>query len=94
MCLVCDFERENHRFDICVWDFCVCVCDRVWICVCDFGPKNHKSKFVFLILGLAGHVGTGPTEAREGGFGDKKKIHLINRPGPGLQGRTVGWVQV
>ena len=49
---------------------------------------------MFLILGLAGHVGTGPTEAREGGFGDKKKIHLINRPGPGLQGRTVGWVQV
>ena len=66
------------------FDFCVYVCDRVWICVCvcDFGTKNHKSKFVFLILGLAGHEGTGLTGARLGGIGVKKKIHLINGPGP------------
>ena len=34
-----------------------------FVCVCDFGPKNHKSKFAFLILGLAGHEGMGPAEA-------------------------------
>ena len=34
-----------------------------FVCVCDFGPKNHKSKFAFLILGLAGHEGTGPLGA-------------------------------
>ena len=83
MCLVCDYERENHRSNIYVYDFCVYVCDRVWICVCvcDFGPENHKSKFMFLILGLARHEGTGPTEARRGGFGVKKKARLINGPG-------------
>ena len=91
MSLVCDFERENHRFDICVY-----VCDRVWICVCvcDFGSKNHKSKFVFLISGLAGHEGMGPAGARQGGFGVEKKIRLINRPGPGFQGRPAGRVRV
>ena len=68
------------------FDFCVYVCDRVWICVCvcDFGTKNHKSKFVFLILGLAGHEGTGLAGARLGGIGVKKKIRLINGPGPGF----------
>ena len=96
MYLVCDFERENHRSDICVCDFCVYVCDRVWICVCvcDFGPKNKKSKFVFLILGLAGHKGTGPAGAQRGGFGVEKKIRLINGPGPGFQGRPTGRVRV
>ena len=91
MSLVCDFERENHRFDICVY-----VCDRVWICVCvcDFGSKNHKSKFVFLILGLVGHEGTRPAEARRGGFGVKKKTRLINRPGSGFWGRLAGQVQI
>ena len=66
------------------FDFCVYVCDRVWICVCvcDFGTKNHKSKFVFLILGLAGHEGTGLAGARLGGIGVKKKICLINGPSP------------
>ena len=29
---VCDFERENHKSEICVCDFYICVC------VCDFGP--------------------------------------------------------
>ena len=57
------------------FDFCVYVCDRVWICVCvrDFGTKNYKSKFVFLILGLAGQEGTGLARARLGGIGVKKK---------------------
>ena len=60
------------------FDFYVYVCDRVWICVCvcDFGTKNHKSKFVFLILGLAGHEGTGLARARLGGIGVKKKNSL------------------
>ena len=94
MCLVCDFERENYRSDICVYDFCVHVCDRVWICVCvcDFGPKNHKSKFVFLILGLTGHEGMGPTRAQRGEFGVEKKICLINGSGPRFQGRLAGRV--
>ena len=82
-------ERENDRSDIYVLDFCVYVCDRVWIyvCVCNFGLENHKLKFVFLILGLAGHEGTGlagRAKARWGGFGVKKKTHLINGPGLGF----------
>ena len=91
---VCDFERENHRSDICVCDFYVYVCDRVWICVCvcDFGPKNHKSKFVFLILGLAGHERKGPTGARRGGFRVEKKIRLIKGPDPSFQDRPAGQV--
>ena len=72
LCLVCDFERENRRSEIYVCDFCVYVCDCVWIyvCVCDLGLKNHKSKFLFmifsqkkilfLILGWTGHEGRGP----------------------------------
>ena len=75
MCLVCDFERENHRSKICVCDFCVYVC--VCVCVCDFGPKNHKSKFMFLILDWAGHEGMGPDKA---GLGWKKNP-LIKRAG-------------
>ena len=90
MCLVCDFERENHRSEIFVYGFCVYLC----VCVCDFRLKNHKSKFVFLILGLAGHEGTGPTEARRGRFGVKKKTRLINRPGLGFWGRPAGQVQI
>ena len=31
LCLVCDFERENRRSEIYVCDFCVYVCDCVWI---------------------------------------------------------------
>ena len=87
--MVCDFEKENHRSDICVCDFFVYVCDRVWICVCvcDFGPKNHKSKFMFFILGLVGHEGTGPGWV-------EKKIRLINGSGPGFQGRPAGRVWV
>ena len=56
--------------------------------------ENHKSKFVFLILGLAGHEGTGPTEARRGRFGVKKKTRLINRSGSGFGGRLAGQVQI
>ena len=84
--MVCDFERENHRSDIFVWHFFVYVCDRVWIC--DFGPKNHKWKFVVLILGLAGHEGTGPAEARWGGFGLKKKNPFNKWAGFGFLGQT------
>ena len=32
-----------------------------FVFVCDFGLKNHKSKFLFLILGWAGHKRRGPT---------------------------------
>ena len=67
MCLVCDFERENHKSETYVCDFCV------YVCVCDIGPKNHKSKFVVLILAWAGHEGMG--RARGSGSGYKK-----NRP--------------
>ena len=84
--MVCDFERENHKSDICVWDFCVYVCDRVWICVCvcDFGPKNHQWKFVVLILGLA--EGMRPAKAQWGKFGVK---NLFNkRAGFGFLGQT------
>ena len=90
MCLVCDFERENHKSDICVWDFYVYVCDRVWICVCvcDFGPKNHKWKFVVLILGLAGHEGIRPTEAHWGGFRVKNPFN--KQAGSEFLGQTRG----
>ena len=71
MCLVCDFDRENHKSETCVCDFCV------YVCVCDFGPKNHKSKFAFLILDWAGHEGMGPDKA---GLGWKKNP-LIKRAG-------------
>ena len=69
--MICDFERENHRSDIFVWHFFVYVCDRVWIC--DFGPKNHKWKFVVLILGLVGHEGMGPVGPAKAGLGLRKK---------------------
>ena len=60
--MVCDFERENHRFEICVCDFYVYVVIVFgFVFVCDFGLKNHKSKFLFLILGWAGHKRRGPT---------------------------------
>ena len=65
-----------------------------FVCVCDFGPENHKSKFLFLILGLAGHEGMGPAEARRGGFGVKKKTRLINGLGSGFWGRPASWVRV
>ena len=42
----------NLKSKICVCDFCVCVCD--------FGLENNKLKFLFLILGWAGHDRTGP----------------------------------
>ena len=93
MCLICDFERENGRSEICVSDFCVYVCDCVWICVCvcDFGPKNHKSKFLFLILVWAGHEGRGPRgQVRV----PEKKIRLVNRPGPGCESWPTGQVRV
>ena len=49
---------------------------------------------MFLILGLAGHEGTRPAEARQGGFGVKKKTRLINEPGSGFWGRPASWVRV
>ena len=92
--MVCDFERENRRSEICVCDFCVYVCDCVWIyvCVCDFGLKNPKSKFLFrfslkkkilfLILGWAGLVmrdgARGARGACGGGSGSREK-NLFNK---------------
>ena len=92
MCLVCDFERENRRFEICVCDFYVYACDCVWICVCvcDFGPKNHKSKFLFLILDWVGHEGRGP----QGWVRVPGKIRLVNRLGSGRRSWPVGRVWV
>ena len=79
---------------------CVYVCDCVWIyvCVCDFGLKNPKSKFLFLILGWAGLVmrdgARGARGACGGGFGSREKIRLINGSGSGHGSWPAGRVQV
>ena len=49
---------------------------------------------MFLILGLAGHEGTGPTGAQRGRFGVKKKIAIINGPGSGFQVKPAGRIRV
>ena len=64
------------------------------VCVCDFGSENHKSKFVFLILDLAGDKGARPAEARRGGFGVKKKTRLINGSGSSFWDKTASRVRV
>ena len=49
---------------------------------------------MFLILGLAGNEGTGPTGAQRGRFGVKKKIAIINGPGSGFQVKPAGRIRV
>ena len=36
----------------------------------------------------------GPAVARRAVLGVKKKIHLINKLGPGFKGKLAGWVRV
>ena len=95
MCLVCDFERENHKYEICVCDFCVyvcvCVCVRICVCVCDFGLENHKYEICVFVICV---FDFGSGMMGRGGFGVKKKTCLLNGLGSGHGGRFMGRVQV
>ena len=85
---VCDFERENHKSEICVWFvtlkgkiinlkfvFVICVCVRICVCVCDFGSENDKSEICVSNFGL-GMMGQGPRGLDRAGLGWKKNFFI------------------
>ena len=78
---VCDFERENHKSEICVCDFCVYVC----VCVCDFGLENHKFEICVFVICVS-NFGSDMT-----GWGGLK-TYLLNGLGSGHEGGSAGQV--